>query len=82
MRMIHCWSCKEPLVKNDQKPKPQSWHIISNEQYPRELHVTQNEQQVDKQSDRDLVIGTEYQDDRYENLDDQNYIRKPRIEEL
>ena len=49
--------------------------MMSNEQYPRELHVTQNEHQVNKQFDRELVIGTEYQDDRHDDLDDQNYIR-------
>ena len=46
-------------MENDQKPKPQSSHIISNEQDPRELHVSQNKQHVNKQIDRDLVIGTD-----------------------
>ena len=41
MRMTCDWSCKEPPVDNDQKPKLQSSHIILNEQPPSELHVTQ-----------------------------------------
>ena len=42
MRTTHCWSCIEPPVDNDQKPKPQSLHIILNEQHPNsELHVAQ-----------------------------------------
>ena len=39
MRMTLCWSHKEPHVKDDQKPKAQSSHIVLNEQYSSELHV-------------------------------------------
>ena len=77
--MIYCWSHKEPSVKNNQKPKPQSSHMISNKQHPGELHVTQNEQKVNKQIEIDLIIRTEYLDDRHDDLDDQNYIRHPAI---
>ena len=59
MRMIHCWSCKELPIHNDQKTKPQSSHIISNEQNPSELHVTQKEKKANIQIDRKLVR-TEY----------------------
>ena len=54
IRMTHCWSCKEPSVDNDQKLKPQSSLIISHEQHPNELHVTQKEQKVSIPIDRDL----------------------------
>ena len=48
--MTNCWLCKEPSVENDQKLKPQSLHMISNEQHPSELHVAQNEQKVNNQN--------------------------------
>ena len=57
-------------------------HITENKQHPSELHVTQNEQKVNKQIERDLVIRTEYQDDRHDDLDDQNYIRHPTIGQI
>ena len=67
--MTHCWSCKESPIVYDQKPKPHNSHIILNEQYPSELHVTQNQQKVNTQIERDVVGRTEYQDDRYDNLE-------------
>ena len=54
--------------------------MISNEQHPSELHVTQNEQKVNKQIAIDL-IRTEYQDDRHDDLDDQNYSIQPTVEQ-
>ena len=72
-------SCKEPPVDNNQRPKQQSSHIILNKQCPGEFHVTQKEQKVNIQLDRDLERGTEYQDDKDDDLDDQNYVRHPII---
>ena len=51
--------------------------MISNGQHPGELQVIQTEQQVNKQTERDLVLRTEYEDDRQDDLDNQNYIRQP-----
>ena len=79
MNDTHWCSCKEPSVENDQKPKPQSLHMIPNKQHPSELHVPQNEQKVNTQIKRDLVIRTEYQDNGHDSLDDRNYIRHPTI---
>ena len=56
--------------------------MISNEQHVSELHVTQNEQKVNKQIERDLVIRNEYQDDKHVDLDDQTYIRQPTIGQI
>ena len=42
MRMTHCWSCKGEPVDIDQNSKPQSFHIVSNEQHSNELQVIQN----------------------------------------
>ena len=56
IRMTHCWLHKEPSVENDKEPKPQSLHMISIEQHPSELHVTQNGQKINKQIERDLEI--------------------------
>ena len=69
MIMKHCWSCKEPPVDNDQKSKPQSFHIVSQEQHPIELHVTQNEKKVNKQTERELVRRTEYPPKRPRRLE-------------
>ena len=56
--------------------------MISNEQHPSELHVTQNEQEVNNQIERDLVRRIEYQDDRHDDLNDQNYSRHPTIGQM
>ena len=53
--------------------------MILNEQHPRKLHETKNEQEVNKQVKRDLVIRTEYSNDKYDNSDDQIYTRHPAI---
>ena len=56
--------------------------MISNVQHPSELYVNQNEQKVNKQIERDLVIKTKYQDDRHDDLDDQTYIGHPTIGQM
>ena len=58
--MVCCCSCKEP---------PSS-HMISNEQHPNELHETKYEQKVNENIERDLVMRTEYSNDRHYDPDD------------
>ena len=58
---------------------PLSSHMISNEQHPSELHETKHEQNVNKDVERDLVMRTEYTDDRYVDHYDQSYMRHPTI---
>ena len=51
--------------------------MISNEQNPSELHLTEKGQKVNIEIDRDLQRRTEYIDDRYDDLDDKNYVKHP-----
>ena len=53
--------------------------MISNEQHPSELHETEIKQKVNKQVERDLMMRTDYINDRHDNLDVQSYIRYPTI---
>ena len=61
---------KKTFHGNAQKPKPQSSHLIFNEQNPNELNETRNDQKVNKQIDGDFVVKTEYSDDECDDQDE------------